>query len=235
MQSTHILLQVYEHQTIRIKEMVNGEVFTKSMWEALAYYHEKHQGKYYRLTYKGIQFKQYVGIIQIGNLVIEILPKIDRQIESTVTWQRVLIELLQYCQLLKIDTVGVGQVQTTPHAILDLFFNQYLEELKKIIQAGLLRKYIPKEQNNYQLKGQLILPKHLRYNYGKPERFYTKQQSFEEAHLLNQLMYEALKVLKSMPLSSSLQSKVAQVYRQFPVLPSYQFNSQDFEKLLHHP
>lgn len=235
MQTTTQLLQVYEHQSIQIREIVNGVVFTKSMWEALAYYHEKHQGKYYQLTHKGIKFKQYVGIIQIGAVVIEILPKIDQKIETTSTWQKVLIEMLQYCQLLKTETFGVGQVQLASHTILELFFGLFLEEIEQILQQGLLREYLPKEQNNHQLKGQLVLPKHLRYNLGKPELFYTRQQVFEEAHLLNQVFYEALKILQQLHLPARLQVKLTTIQAQFPSLPAYQWKEQDFDLLLHQP
>ena len=235
MQSTTPILQVFEHQSIKVKELVNGVEFTKPMWEALAKYHTQHQGKYYQLIFQGIQFKQYVGIIQIGELVIEILPKIDRSIDSTHTWQKVLIDMLQYCQVLRPESAGVGQVRLTSHAILDLFFNLFLEEVQQLIRTGLLKKYIPKEQNNHQLKGQLVLPKHLRYNLGNPERFYTRQQVFAEAHVFNQLLQEALKVLQQLSLSARLKEKLHQLLLQFPTLPPYQWQEQDFELLLNHP
>ncbi len=235
MQSTTPILQVYEHQTIKVQEGVNGVVFTKTMWEALAKYHTQHKGKYYQLTFNGIQFKQYVGIIQIGELIIEILPKIDRSIDSTHTWQKVLIAMLQYCQLLRPESAGVGQVQLKSHALLDLFFNLFLEEVQQLIREGLLKKYIAKEQNNQQLKGQLVLPKHLRYNQRHPERFYTRQLVFEEAHLFNQIIQEALNVLQQLPLATSLKNKLQHLYHQFPTLPPYQWQAQDFDILLNHP
>ena len=229
------LLQVYEHQSIKIKESVNGVVFSQAMWEALAAYHEQHKGKYYRLTYKGVQFKQYVGIIQIGRWTIEILPKIDKSLESTYTWQQVLIRMLRYCRLIKTETAGVGSVRLTPHTILDLFFHQFLKDVQELVNRGLLKEYIPTEQNNRQLKGQLMMPKHLRYNLGHPERFYTKQHTFEEAHLFNQLLYEALKVLQQLQLSSALQALLQEIMAIFPPLPAYQWQERDFDVIVQHP
>lgn len=176
-----------------------------------------------------------MGILQVGPLTIEILPKIDKTIESTATWQKVLINMLQYCRLLQPETAGIGRVTWTSSAILDLFLYQFLEEVKAFLQKGLIKEYIAKEKNNHQLKGQLLMPKHLRHNLSHPARFYTKQQLFEEAHLLNQIISEALKVLQQLNLSTALQASLQEVIAHFPPLPAYQWQAQDFEILLQDP
>ena len=229
-------IQVYEHETIRIGDFVHGIVFTKALWEKLAIYHEQHQGKYYQLLYNGVKFTQYVGVIQIGKCTIEILPKIDRLLErQSNKWQRVLLDMLDICQFIKLDTQGFGQVQLRSNAILSTYFRLFLEGVKGLIKKGIPRQYAPKEGNNKFLKGQLVLPKHLRHNLHRPEQFYTRYQTFQEHHLLTQVIHEALKILRQLYLPSQLQLLLTQVQIAFPSPPPYQWNSRDFEQLLQNP
>lgn len=231
--TTPITIQVFEHQTIRIGDLVHDIAFTESLWQKLAIYHEQHQGKYYQLLHKGIKFTQYVGVIQIGHCTIEILPKIDRLLDGQANkWQRVLLDMLDTCQFIKLDTQGLGQVQLRSNAILTTYFRLFLNGVKDLIQKGIPRQYAQKEGNNKFLKGQLVIPKHLRHNLHRPEQFYTRYQSFQEHHLLTQVIHEALKVLRQLYLSPPLQLLLAQVQIAFPTPPPYQWHSRDFEQLL---
>lgn len=231
-----ITIQVFEHQTIRIGDLVHGIAFTKSLWQKLAIYHEQHKGKYYQLIYKGIKFKQYVGVLQIGTCTIEILPKIDRLIEGeTNKWQKVLLDMLDTCQFIKLDTQGFGQVQLRANAILSTYFRLFLKEVKELIKKGIPKQYAQKEGNNKFLKGQLVLPKHLRHNLHKPEQFYTRYQSFQEHHLLTQVIHEALKVLRQLYLVPPLQLLLTQIQVTFPSPQPYQWKLRDFEQLLQNP
>ncbi len=228
-----ITIQVFEHQTIRIGDLVHGIAITKVLWQKLAIYHEQHQGKYYQLLYNGIRFKQYVGVIQIGACTIEILPKIDRLLEGkTNKWQKVLLDMLDTCQFIKLDTQGFGQVQLRSNAILTTYFRLFLSGVKELIKKGIPRQYAQKEGNNKFLKGHLVLPKHLRYNLHQPERFYTRYQTFQEHHLLTQVIHEALKVLRQLHLPPSLQLLLTQIQIAFPSPPPYQWTPRDFEQLL---
>ena len=230
--NNNYLIQVFEHQTLRIGEVINGVPFTKELAKALAIYHQQHGGKYYQLQYKGVKFKQYVGIIQIGKWSIEILPKID---QSTTThpnhWQKVLIEMLQYCQLLKIESAGLGSVQLTNTTILVIYFELFLLQVQRLLKTGLPRQYVSQTTNSKHLKGRLDLPKHLRNNQFHPERFYIRHQTLTEEHLFNQILQEALKVLAQVFLPAPLKSLLTKIMATFPKLPPYQWEKQDFDRL----
>jgi len=231
-----ITIQVFEHQTLRIGDLVHGIVFTKSLWQKLAIYHEQHQGKYYQLLYDGVRFKQYVGVIQIGKCTIEILPKIDRLLEGQANkWQRVLLDMLDTCQFIKLDTQGFGQVQLRSNIILSTYFRLFLIGVKDLINKGIPRQYAPKEGNNKFLKGQLVLSKHLRHNLHQPDRFFVRYQTFQEHHLLTQVIHEALKVIRQLYLPPQLQLLLTQVQIAFPSPPPYQWSPRDFEQLLQNP
>ena len=76
--ATHII-QVFEHQTLRVGDLINGVCFDEAAFKAMALYQEKQKVKYFNLVYNGVKFSHYVGIIQIGKLTLEILPKADNK------------------------------------------------------------------------------------------------------------------------------------------------------------
>lgn len=231
--STKNNLQVFEHQTIRIGASVSGIKFTKELWQALAIYHEKHKGKYYQLVYQGVKFSHYVGILQIGRFTIEILPKIDQlDTGGTTNWQQVLMDMLHYCNLLKVTSLGYGNTRLKTNSLLHLYLAQFLDATEEYLHTGIQKKYLPQESNAKYLKGQLIVPKQLRYNQFTPTHFYVRTHQLQEDHLLNQLIYEALKVLKKIHLIPTLQAKLGALFPRFPKLTSYNWSSKDFTKLL---
>ena len=78
-----------KRNTIRVSEFErlyydDGKPFKQTHWEALCRYlesvnrKEEKRTEYFRILNKGIQFTNYVGVIQAGNLTIEVLPKVDK-------------------------------------------------------------------------------------------------------------------------------------------------------------
>lgn len=91
-------ITVFEHQSIRLNQVFeNGVTFEKPMLDDLVKFYG--QGlPFYDLTFNGIRFKEYVGVIQIGHVLIEVLPKADKtkiSAESKNTWRTNLIDMLR--------------------------------------------------------------------------------------------------------------------------------------------
>src|SRR5688500_5588760 len=77
--STKNVIQVFEFEKLYYDE---HKPFRRKHWDALCRYLEQENMKgttaeYFRVLHQGIQFTNYVGVIQAGNLTIEILPKTD--------------------------------------------------------------------------------------------------------------------------------------------------------------
>ena len=73
------LITIFEHQKLKVGEQYNGVTFTNKHLEAL----ERFYGNgalYFNLIHRGVQFNNYVGVIQVKNLTIEILPKADNNL-----------------------------------------------------------------------------------------------------------------------------------------------------------
>jgi 5-methylcytosine-specific restriction enzyme subunit McrC len=57
---------------------------------------------YFDLIHKGIKFKEFVGVIQVGQLVIEVLPKADNNTNAgdERKWRAVLFKYASNCKWL---------------------------------------------------------------------------------------------------------------------------------------
>lgn len=70
-------IQVFEHQKLKYND--SGD-FRKHHFDAMVKFNDQHQNKYFTIGHNGIVFKNYVGVVQIGGLTIEILPKADKKL-----------------------------------------------------------------------------------------------------------------------------------------------------------
>ena len=71
-------LRVFEYETVRFPCVRQDTPFDTNDWEALVRFNEAHGGRYFAVLHRGVRFAQYVGVVQIGALTVEILPKADR-------------------------------------------------------------------------------------------------------------------------------------------------------------
>ena len=93
-------IQVFEHSFLLIEK---GS-FEQRHFVALSKLNALHDYQYFDLKHNGVVFKQFVGVIQVDNLTIEILPKIDRYEpeENKTKWRDVLLEMLKVIFLLSL-------------------------------------------------------------------------------------------------------------------------------------
>ncbi|HYX09355.1 MAG TPA: hypothetical protein VE912_21665, partial [Bacteroidales bacterium] len=154
-------IKVFEHQNLLI-----DEVFQKSHWEALGWYNETHEGKFFSLTPKGVKFNQYVGVIQVGYLTIEVLPKIDRSVDERDKdkWQRVLLDMLRECSWMQVYAREKASLHFKPNSILEAYLELFLKKCEILIRQGLVKKYRSTNQNCSSLKGKLLFANHIQQN-----------------------------------------------------------------------
>ncbi len=188
-------IQVFEYESLRYDDSGN---FRKHHFDAIVKFNETHQNKYFTIIHKGIRFANYVGVIQIGGLTIEILPKADKNQQSNKKlWQNILLNMLKVCKYIQIETNSEAQLKKRYHSILDIYFDLYLTEIEKLVNKGLIRKYRRNQSNQNSLKGKLIFSKNIQENIVHKERFYCEHQVFDKEHLLHQILYKGLLILRN--------------------------------------
>lgn len=224
-------IQVFEHSFLPVEK---GNLEDRH-FVALSKLNALHDYKYFDLKHNGIVFKQFVGVIQIDNLTIEILPKIDKyEVEDKKTktkWQSVLIDMLRVTKKLKIKQVGQANVTKQSIHLLDIYFEWFLIEVQLLIHKGLIKQYYKETGNVKALKGKLEFAGHIQKNLVHKERFYTTHQVYEKDHLIHQILNQALEIVAMLSKGNYLYSKCKTVQMNFPDVKAIRASENTFEKI----
>ena len=225
------VIQVYEHQTLYYGKKSDGVAFTQKHFEALAKLNMLHDNKYFTLVHKGIKFSQYVGVVQMDTLTIEILPKADKTLGDATVWRNVLIDMLRATRKLRVNQVGEANVNKQNIHLLDIYFDWFLREVETLIHQGLIKKYYKETKNVTALKGKLEFAGHISKNLIHKERFYTTHQIYDKNHQLHQILDQALLIIEQLSKGSYVYHKCKRVQLDFPEVSAIRCTASTFDKL----
>lgn len=222
-------IQVFEYGKLRYDDF---GIFRKHHFEAMVKFNELHQNKYFTIIHKGIRFSSYVGVIQIGGLTIEILPKADKKKNADKNlWQSILLNMLKVCKRIQIETVSETQLKKRYNSILDVYFELYLNEIEKLVKKGLIKQYRRIQSNQNALKGKLIFSKNTQQNLVHKERFYCEHQIYDKDHLIHQVLYKGLLILKNF-INDSLKDKLNRILYEFEGIKNTNIQKNHFKKIV---
>ena len=227
--------------------------FKQKHWEALCRYldnvnkNEQKRIEYFRIINKGIQFTNYVVVIQAGKLTIEILPKVDKgnttaaneSIEELAEgvskekqkWHNVLLQMLKECKLLQVNHVDYANLNLRSSSILNIYIELFLEEAESLLHEGLLKKYQKQQGNQTALKGQLLFAKQIAYNSTHQERFFIRYTEYNRNNIFNQILYKTLQLIPTISNNSYLLDKVGRLLLDFPEVTNCIVTSDTFNRL----
>jgi mcrBC 5-methylcytosine restriction system component-like protein len=222
-------IQVFEHQKLKYDEL--GD-FQKLHFDAMAKFNELHQNKYFTIGHNGIVFKNYVGVVQIGGLTIEILPKADKKADADKNlWQSVLLNMLKVCKRIRVESVSETQLKKRYHSILDVYFELYLAEIERLVNKGLIKRYQKSQSNQNALKGKLLFAKNIQQNLVHRERFYCEHQVYDRNHLLQQILYKGLQILKTF-VNDALKDRLNRLLFEFQEIENIEISEKYFRKIV---
>ena len=227
--SNHNNITVFEHQILKIDK---GEVrLTLPQLKSLQSYYGDGV-PYFSLTHNGVQFNEYVGVIQVGNLLIEVLPKADRYSTDKDSWRKMLVGMLKSVYGFDIKATSNANLKIKPNTILDLYFELFIKEVESLLHGGLIKKYRKKEGSINVLKGALLFNKQIQFNISNQEKFFTRYTTYDTIHPLHQVIYKTLCLLKQINVNQSLNSRLGSLLLNFPEMPNINVTDATFNKLV---
>lgn len=220
-------IEVFEYDKLK----VGKHELTKDQLLALQRFHGDQGVPYFSLIHNGIKFAQFVGVIQVGDLAIHVLPKIDRQDSDKRKWNGVLIDMLRQCGLMNADAPSSSGLRLKTNSILELYFELFIAECESLVHAGLIKKYRSNEGNLYALKGSLKFAQQINKNLVHAERFYTRHTVYDHDNEYNRILYMGLLVLARINTSAILKSRIESLLLKFPELSTIKVTPAIFERL----
>ncbi len=231
---------VYEHESLRVNEKGFTYDHLKSLSKFLGNKGED-DFPYYSLINNGVKFRHYVGVISVGNIQIEVLPKADRKVkkgeeemnenDEKHLWEEHLLEMLRVVYKLKVSRSTKADQQIKHSRVLDVFLNHFMDEVEHIMHVGLVKAYRRVEDNRTSLKGRLIMSKHIVKNLVHQERFYVDYTTYDRNHILNRLLYKTLRVIQDITASNDIILRAKTLMFEFPELNDIVISEALFNRL----
>ncbi len=226
------LIRVFEHQAIKLHQVIDGVTFDEASLNALQSYYGEKGVSYYSLTNNGVKFNEFVGVIQVGKTVIEVLPKADKSTDDKSYWQALLVKMLSAVGLFDIQSTSDSSLKLKANSILDLYFALFIIEVEYLLHSGLAKQYRKKEGNVTALKGSIQFGKHIQQNLTHQERFYVRHTTYDVEHKLHFILYKTLRLLKQINTNTELHSRIGVLLLHFPEMPDIKVSEATFDKLV---
>lgn len=229
-------IQVFEHQSIVLNQKFeNGVTLDSDKLESLIRYFG--DGKpFYSLIRNGIRFNEYVGALQVGNLLISVLPKTDKyQKEDKAEknkWNSILVDMLRVVNGFEVKATSTSDLHLKNNSVLDLYFELFVTEVEGLLHRGLAKKYRKTEGNLNALKGSLLFNQQINHNLIHKERFYTRHSIYDVEHPLHIILYKTILLLRRINTNSSLIGRINALTLNFPEMPDRKVTQADFDKLV---
>lgn len=152
-------ISVYEYDRLRLGSVYKGTKMTESLLEDLERFHASSKIPYFKLIRNGVEFCEYVGVIQVKNIQIEILPKLDKLNSDVNTWRDLLIGMLREVGMFKVSAPSTSMLTLRSNSILDLYFDMFIAE-SGVSDPDRVGEAIPQTnpQSDSLLRGQSTFP-----------------------------------------------------------------------------
>lgn len=226
MQHSKLNIQVFEHESLRVGDKGIKQHHIDALWRL----NEYHDNSYFEPIARGVKFKQYVGIIQVNGLSIEIHPKADKYSSDTV-WKDVLLDMLKACGRIKSSTNGPATLKKRNLNLLEVYFEYFLNEVSGLMHRGLIKQYRKQTKNTKALKGKLEFSGHIQRNTIHKERFYTTHQVYDTDHTIHQILAKALSIVEQFSKGTYLYDYCKRTALDFPEVKQLNVNASHFKNL----
>ena len=183
--------------------------------------------------YNKIKFINYVGIIKIKNLIIEILPKISLS-NDIIKDRKMLIFMLSKCNKLSVDIKELLNSNILNNSLLDILAKVYSKKLLNELQKGLYREYVSKEEALSTIKGKILISKSIKENTINKNKMNCKYDEFTEDNLFNAILKRAISVIlfsiknddvkKELNIINNVLNDISDIYIPNNIILNYKLN-----------
>ena len=176
-----------------------------------------------------IRFINYVGVIVLEDVILEILPKISLSNDLNKD-RELLINMLTICNKLPISINESSNMLINKSSFLEILAKLYMDNLMTQLQKGIYCDYIFKEENLNTLKGKLFLKSHIVNNYANKSRVYCRYDNYSEDNFLNKVLKSACTILVSKVNNESISNEIKKTLGRFNAVKDCVINKENLEK-----
>ncbi|RAL97728.1 restriction endonuclease [Agrobacterium sp. MS2] len=182
-------------------------------------------------VHNGIRFGPFCGVIRAGNVVVELLPKIDDRDDDDSRARGTLVAMLRETSNLGVRRGGTAQLEMQRLHLLDQFIEDFCASVTTLLRTGAISVYQDQRDNLTAVRGRIDLTSNTKVNVIDRSRIYCEysERTVDNAH--NQALKGTLTLLRRFSNSSTVKGIVAALLHRLDEVTSRKIGVQDIARL----
>ena len=226
-------LTLREHEAIPVvRSRRHGEKkLEQKHGDALEKLERKLPSKAWSWGNREVKFGHYCGVVSLGDVSIEILPKIYGAETEAGSSREALVRMLASTRHLKLHKAGSAQTSLQKHSLLDVFILHFCAQLHDQLKQGAIRKYVKREKNLNVLRGRLLTERQFKFNLAHRERLFCRYDELSEDNLYNQILKSVLEILLRKAKGNRAVQEVSGLFMRFDPISDRRTNVKQLDSL----
>ncbi len=209
------VIQRFEYESLKV-----DDTFREEHFNSLVKLSEKSKQQLFKVGNRKVTFQNFVGVLQVRDLTIEILPKADNNPKSDVLkWRNALYEMLRITRRMNIRSKSNAKLDLKRGSLFDLYLESFLDEIDDLIRQGLQKRYVRIEENVNYYKGRVNFGKQFSCNAGNLSMIFTEFDSYELDHSLHRVLFGAIDLIPHLTANPSIYFRAKSLRDRLPRIP----------------
>lgn len=180
-----------------------------------------------------IKFASYCGVISLGDISIEILPKIyGIEADDVGSSRKALIHMLCSARRMKLHEADTAKIDLQKRSLLDIFILHFCRRLRAQLARGMIRKYVTRKENLKVLRGKLKIGEHIKQNLVHKERLFCQYDELSADNDYNRILKYVLAIMLKEAKGNHTLQQVSELLGRFDAISDCTVNSTILDQLI---
>jgi 5-methylcytosine-specific restriction enzyme subunit McrC len=162
-----------------------------------------------------VTFAHFCGVIALGNLTLEILPKIYGKETEPGSCRKALLKMLVKSRRLKAQRGSTANIALQKAALLDVFILHFCDQLHTELMQGMIRHYVVRNENIHFLRGRLRMEQQFKHNLTHKERLYCQYDELSSDNGHNQSIKHVLQLMMKLATGVLVRKSLTELLMRF--------------------
>jgi 5-methylcytosine-specific restriction enzyme subunit McrC len=209
-----------EHETVDVvtRRQPQTKALSQEQANALAKLAPRLPPGTFSWGHRSVKFAHYCGVIALGDLTIEILPKIYGKETEYGASRTALIRMLHKARRLPSRRGNIAGIALQKHVLLDVFILHFCDQLHAELMQGMIRHYIERQENLPVLRGKLRIEQQLKQNLAHRERLFCQYEELSTDNAYNQILKSVLRLLLRLVSGGETRKRLTELLMRFDAI-----------------
>jgi 5-methylcytosine-specific restriction enzyme subunit McrC len=193
---------VLEHETLPITSEGSAESLSLAEAEVLLQVADTRRG-FCERRYRSVRLAQHCGVVNLGQRVLEVLPKVGAG-EDAASGRGVLLRLLRASAVHEAFQILPAAQWLERVPLLEIFIAAFMDAVTEIVRGGLLRQYAEHEEDLRVVRGRIVTGRQFGVHFNRPDLVAVRFDEHTADNRWNRFLKAALRTCRPWIVSSDL-------------------------------